>query len=77
MNISVKGEYALHAVFDLSTQTPGQPVKIADIAKRQKGRDILLIPDKADLAFLFDTSTTARTRTNSLPPRSMPRLCDL
>src|SRR6266581_838813 len=36
MNISVKGEYALHAVFDLSTQTPGQPVKIADIAKRQK-----------------------------------------
>ena len=36
MNISVKGEYALDAVFDLSTQTPGQPVKIADIAKRQK-----------------------------------------
>jgi Rrf2 family cysteine metabolism transcriptional repressor len=36
MNISVKGDYALHAVFDLSTQTPGQPVKIADIAKRQK-----------------------------------------
>ena len=36
MNISVKGEYALHAVFDLSTQPPGQPVKIADIAKRQK-----------------------------------------
>jgi Rrf2 family cysteine metabolism transcriptional repressor len=36
MNISVKGEYALLAVFDLSTQTPGQPVKIADIAKRQK-----------------------------------------
>src|SRR5205809_644922 len=36
MNISVKGEYALHAIFDLSTQPPGQPVKIADIAKRQK-----------------------------------------
>src|ERR1700681_1110782 len=36
MNISVKGEYALHAVFDLSTQTPGQPVKIADVARRQK-----------------------------------------
>ena len=36
MNISVKGEYALHAVFDLSTQPQGQPVKIADIAKRQK-----------------------------------------
>src|SRR5437870_10078438 len=36
MNISVKGEYALHAIFDLSTQPPGQPVKIADIARRQK-----------------------------------------
>src|SRR5437762_10413984 len=36
MNISVKGEYALHAIFDLSTQPPGQPVKIADIAKRQR-----------------------------------------
>jgi|SRR5579872_1541532 len=36
MNISVKGEYALHAVFDLASQTPGQPVKIADIARRQK-----------------------------------------
>src|SRR5580765_4525952 len=36
MNISVKGEYALHAIFDLSTQPAGQPVKIADIAKRQK-----------------------------------------
>ena len=35
MNISVKGEYALHAVFDLSSQPPGQPVKIADIARRQ------------------------------------------
>jgi Rrf2 family protein len=36
MNISVKGEYALHAVFDLSSQPPGQPVRIADIAQRQK-----------------------------------------
>jgi Rrf2 family transcriptional regulator, cysteine metabolism repressor len=36
MNISVKGEYALQAVFDLSTQPPGQPVKIAEIARRQK-----------------------------------------
>jgi len=36
MNISVKGEYALHAVFDLASQAPGQPVKIADIAGRQK-----------------------------------------
>ena len=36
MNVSVKGEYALLAVFDLSSQPPGQPVRIADIAKRQK-----------------------------------------
>jgi Rrf2 family transcriptional regulator, cysteine metabolism repressor len=43
MNISVKSEYALKAVFDLASQflaTPGgtgmAPVKIADIAKRQK-----------------------------------------
>src|SRR6266478_8985672 len=36
MNISVKGEYALHAVFDLSSQPAGQPVKIAEIATRQK-----------------------------------------
>ena len=36
MNISVKGEYALQAIFDLATQKPGEPVKIADIARRQK-----------------------------------------
>lgn len=36
MNISVKGEYALHAIFDLATQPPGEPVKIADVARRQK-----------------------------------------
>ena len=36
MNISVKGEYALHALFDLSSQPQGRPVKIADIAGRQK-----------------------------------------
>jgi len=43
MNISVKSEYALKAVFDLASQhlaaTRGSsiaPVKIADIAKRQK-----------------------------------------
>jgi Rrf2 family protein len=36
MKISVKGEYALQAVFDLATQPPGSPVKIADIAKRQR-----------------------------------------
>src|SRR5213593_4132285 len=36
MNISVKGEYALQAIFDLATQQSGEPVKIADIARRQK-----------------------------------------
>lgn len=36
MNISVKGEYALHAIFDLAMQPPGEPVKIADVARRQK-----------------------------------------
>jgi Rrf2 family transcriptional regulator, cysteine metabolism repressor len=36
MNISVKSEYALQAVFDLALQPVGEPVKIADIAKRQK-----------------------------------------
>lgn len=43
MNISVKSEYALKAVFDLAVQffhmTPGAPmppIKIADIARRQK-----------------------------------------
>jgi len=35
MNISVKGDYALRAVFDLASQTPGEPVRIADIAARQ------------------------------------------
>jgi Rrf2 family transcriptional regulator, cysteine metabolism repressor len=36
MNISVKSSYALHAIFDLATQPPDQPVKIADIARRQE-----------------------------------------
>ena len=44
MNISVKSEYALKAVFDLASQylasretgVPMPPIKIADIAKRQK-----------------------------------------
>ncbi len=36
MNISVKGEYALHAIFDLACCDSGEPVKIAEIAKRQK-----------------------------------------
>jgi len=35
-NISVKGEYALLAILDLATQRPGEPVKIAAIARRQK-----------------------------------------
>ncbi|MBL8176135.1 MAG: Rrf2 family transcriptional regulator [Bryobacterales bacterium] len=35
MYISVKAEYALSAIFDLATQPPGEPVRIADIAKRQ------------------------------------------
>ena len=36
MNISVKGEYALKALFDLALQRSTEPVKIADIARRQK-----------------------------------------
>jgi Rrf2 family cysteine metabolism transcriptional repressor len=36
MNISVKGEYALHAMFDLALQESGEPIKIADISRRQK-----------------------------------------
>ncbi len=36
MNISVKGEYALQAIFDLATQRSGDPVKIAEIARRQR-----------------------------------------
>ena len=36
MNISVKGEYALHAIFDLALQKAGEPIRIAEIARRQK-----------------------------------------
>jgi len=36
MNISVKGDYALKAIFDLAFQGAARPVKIADIAARQK-----------------------------------------
>lgn len=36
MNISVKGEYALLALFDLALQKPGDPIKIAGIAARQR-----------------------------------------
>jgi len=35
LNISVKGGYALRAVFDLAAQPPGAPIKIAEIARRQ------------------------------------------
>jgi Rrf2 family protein len=36
MYISVKSDYALLAIFDLAAQRPGQPIRIADIARRQK-----------------------------------------
>jgi Rrf2 family protein len=36
MNISVKGEYALQAIVDLAGHRPGEPVRIADIARRQR-----------------------------------------
>ncbi len=36
MTTSVKGEYALHALFDLAMQEANGPVKIAEIARRQK-----------------------------------------
>src|SRR5271167_618598 len=36
MNISVKGEYALQAIFDLAVNAGPEPVKIAEIARRQK-----------------------------------------
>jgi Rrf2 family cysteine metabolism transcriptional repressor len=36
MRISVKGEYALQALFDLTTHQEGAPIRIADIARRQK-----------------------------------------
>ncbi len=36
MNISVRGEYALQAIFDLAIQKQGEPAKIAGISRRQK-----------------------------------------
>lgn len=36
MKISVKGDYALQAILDLTAQKSGAPVKIADIARRQR-----------------------------------------
>ena len=35
MNTSVKSDYALHALFDLAAQRSSDPVKIAEIARRQ------------------------------------------
>jgi Rrf2 family protein len=36
MNVSVKCEYALRAVLDLSMAAPGAPIRIADISTRQQ-----------------------------------------
>ena len=36
MDVSVKGEYALRAVFDLASRESPDPVKIAKIAERQQ-----------------------------------------
>src|SRR6202142_2497085 len=36
MHNSVKGEYALQAVLDLASRRTGEPIRIADIAQRQK-----------------------------------------
>ena len=36
MRTSVRAEYALQAVFDLSCQPSGTPIKIASISRRQK-----------------------------------------
>ncbi|MCC7174402.1 MAG: Rrf2 family transcriptional regulator [Bryobacterales bacterium] len=35
VRISLKAQYALRAVFDLSLQPPGRPVKISEVARRQ------------------------------------------
>jgi len=36
MRVTLKGDYALKAIFDLTLQKAGQPIRIADVAKRQK-----------------------------------------
>jgi Rrf2 family protein len=36
MRVTLKGDYALRAIFDLALQKPDRPIRIADIAKRQK-----------------------------------------
>ncbi len=47
MNISVKGKYALEALFDLAVHSNGHPVKIGDIARRrqipQKFLELILV----------------------------------
>lgn len=49
INVSVKCEYALRAVLDLSLAPPGQPVRIADIASRQRVPQKFLETILADL----------------------------
>jgi Rrf2 family transcriptional regulator, cysteine metabolism repressor len=36
IRISLKAQYALKALFDLATQPPNQPIRIAGVAKRQQ-----------------------------------------
>jgi len=36
LRVSLKGEYALRALFDLAQRRPGQLTRIADIARRQR-----------------------------------------
>jgi Rrf2 family protein len=36
IRISLKAQYGLMAIFDLAVQSPGRPVRIADIARRQR-----------------------------------------
>jgi Rrf2 family protein len=36
MRVTLKGDYALKAIFDLTLQPQGVPIRIADIAKRQR-----------------------------------------
>src|SRR5664279_193371 len=36
MHNSVKGEYALQAILDLASRRAGEPIRIAEIAQRQK-----------------------------------------
>jgi len=36
MHNSVKGEYALPAILNLASRRAGEPIRIADIAQRQK-----------------------------------------